>query len=663
DIFSLGSVLYELLTGHQAFQGGSKASVLASILRDDPAPVAGASGGVPVEMENIVGRCLRKDLERRFQSAADLRVVLQELADQKLARTTSPQPPVRRRTWLWAAPLAAAIALALLVAAPPVRQRIAAWFFSRVPAQKQIAVLPFQNVGGDPANQAFCDGLAETLTSALSQLEQFQGALWVVPASEVRREAIAGVRAAQQAFGVNLVITGSVQRVGDRLRLTANLVDARTVRQLGARSMDTTFADITTLQDGVVAEVADLLEVELQPQARSLLAAGNTSVSNAYNLYLQGRGHLQAGKLEDAIADFGKAAQQDPAYALAYAGLGEASLGQYRLTRDRKWLEDARQASAKAVALNDRLPSAHVNLGVIQTVAGHHEEAIRELRRALELNAVHTDALRELATAYAAARRLEEAESTYRKAIQLRPSYWLGYRDLGLFYYQHGRYAEAETPFRKVVELIPDHYVGYRNLGGLYHLMGRYPEAEQMFQKSLAIRPTNFAYLNLGTTYFFQGRYRDAVAMNEKALQLGVADYVVWGNLADAYRWTPEFAAKAPDTYRRAIQEAEKELAINPDNAIVISSLGVYWARLGDKEKALAELEQARRLAPKNGQVAFKSAIVYELAGSRSLALAALEAALRGGYSVTEIRGEPDLATLRKDPRCERLLAGAFLRR
>jgi serine/threonine-protein kinase len=414
------------------------------------------------------------------------------------------------------------------------------------------------------------------------------------------------------------------------------------------------------LQEGVTGQVADLLEVQLNPEAMRRLATGGTRQGGAYELYLQGRGYLQrtdkTENVKSAVRKFSEALRLDPQYALAHAGLGEAYLAEYSLTKEPQWLEQALSAADRATELNDRLPAAHIDSGVVQTIAGKYEEAIRRFQRALELDPVNASAYRELGKAYAAAGRIPEAESTYQRAIRLRPSFWLGYKDLGVFYYKLGRYAAAEPAFRKVIELTPDNALGYRNLGGLYHLMGRYAEAETTLKKSLAIQPSNSTYLNLGTICFFQGRFREAVTMYEKAIELGAAGAVTWGNLGDAYRWTPEYAAKAPAAFRRAIQAAEAQLAVNPNDADVLSSLAVYRAKLGDRSRSLAEVEKARRLAPSDQNVAFTSVLVFELAGKRERALAALKEALGAGYSLEEARREPELAELRKDPRCRRLL-------
>ncbi len=667
DIFSFGVVLYELSTGELPFRGDNNSAVIYQIVHASPRPPEEVRADLPEPLRQVIRVCLEKKPEGRYQSMEELLVDLRPLRTELGIVSTDPgaeptmtMPPHRsaghtsgrRQFGRWAV---AALALAALLGGIGlvVSQRT-------LPRAKQVVVLPFTNVGGDPAYQAFCDGLVETLTTMLTQLEQFHGSLLVVPASEVRRELITGARQAQQMFGANLVISGSVQRSGDRIRLTANLVDTKTVLQVASRTVDTQMEDPVALQDGVVAQVAELLEIHLQPDVRQSLAAGSTKTPQAYDLYLQGRGYLQRfdnqGNYEDAIPRFQQAIKLDPNYALAYAGLAEGYLRKYELTRDLPWLEQARAAGGRAIELNDRVSAAHINLGVIQTIQGHYDDAFREFRRALELDRVSASAYREMAKAYAAAGQVQEAEATYQRAIGMHPNDWLGYKDLGAFYVRYARYSAAEAPFRKVLELTPDNYIGYRNLGALYHFMDRQAEAEGALNRSIAIKPTNLAYLNLGTLYFFQGRYAEAASMDEKAVALGSNDYVIWGNLADAYRWAPGLAGKAPETYRRAIQTAEEQLRITPSDPSLLASLAVYWGKLGNSPKALGLAEESRRLAPKQPWVHFKSALIYELAGDRDRALAALAEALRDGYSPKEVRGEPELNKLRKDPRYDRIV-------
>ena len=389
-------------------------------------------------------------------------------------------------------------------------------------------VLPFTNVGNDPENQGFCDGLVEILSSKLSQLEQFQRTIRVVPSTDVLREGIVSVREARQTFGATLAITGSVQRTENRVRLTINLVDPQTLLQLKSKTIDTEPGDISVLQDGVVLEVAELLDVKLSSQAKQVLAVGGTTVPSAYEYYMQGRGYLQRYEvpqnIDTAITLFNRALEQDPKYALAEAGLGEAYWRSYELTKDTHWAEEASKSSAAAIALNDKLPQVYVTLGMIHTGTGRYEEAVQNLQKALALDPINSDAYRELAKTYQQMGRLKEAESTYLNAIAVRPGYWGTHNDLGGFYYRLGRYAEAEKEFRSVVELTPDNARGYSNLGVIAYSQKRYEEAAKMYEKSVAIKPSAAAYSNLGTVYYTLGQYAEAARYYEKAIQMNGRD-------------------------------------------------------------------------------------------------------------------------------------------
>jgi serine/threonine-protein kinase len=501
-------------------------------------------------------------------------------------------------------------------------------------------------------NQAFCDGVVEVLTTSLTQLERFQGSLLVVPASEVRRQSIATVRQAQRSFGVNRAVTGSVQRSGASVRVTVNLVDAHSVRQVGARVIELSTDDLAGMEDRLVSVVTELLDLELQPQARDALTAGRTAISDAFDWYIQGRGYLQRydkpGNVENAMSAFRQALQLDPRYALANAGLGEAYLRNFlNNNKEPQWLELAQNAVAQSISQNGQLAPAHVDLGMIYSETGQYDNAVAEFRRALDLDPVSVDAYRELARAYERKNRLKDAEATYQKAIRLRPGAWLTNANLGAFYYNHGRYAEAEPLFRRVIELTPDNFNGYVVLGGLYILLGREADAERLLRKSISVQPSDRGYSNLATLYYQKGRYADAAAIYEKAVALASNNYMLFGNMADSYRRVPGLASKAPDTYRTAARLAEQRLAINPSDPAVLKSAATYHARIGEKDQAFREISLARKLAPADTTVGFQAVLVYELVGRRTDALVALDNILKAGYPLNQVEREADLSELR----------------
>jgi len=648
DIWALGCVLFEMLTGKKAFEGETHSDVLVAVLSQEP-DWGTLPKTIPAAVRRLLERCLVKDPGSRIQTAAEFRAAAEAIAANRR--------PTRSLSGRKTAAALAVLAIAGAAAVPGVRLRIANLIAIPSSSQeKHLAVLPLLNIGNDPTNQIFCDGLLENLTSSLTEFERFHNTLLVVPSAEVRRQAVISPSEARRNFGVNLAVTGSVQRTGDQVRVAVNLVDTATLRQLASREIGVRRDELSNIEDALPGLVAEMLDLQLPVQARTVLRAGTTRVADAYDAYLLGRGYLRRydkeGNVDLAVAAFKQALERDSHYALAYAGLGEAYWRNFDRTKSPEWLQLAQEANTRAIELSNNLAPAHVNLGMTYVASGRYQAAIEEFQRALAIDPLDADAYRELGRAYEAANRMKDAEATYQRAIQLRPNDWLSNSQLGVFYYRAGQYAEAEPLFEKVIALTPDNVNGYSNLGGLYVVWGRYAQAEPLLKKAIEVRPSDVrGYSNLGLLYFQLGRYPEAVPLFEQAVEKSSgANYTLEGNLADAYRWAPGFEQKAPPVYQKAIELAEQQLAINPNSAAVLSSVALYRAKLGETDHAIEDITRARKLASADKTVALKAVVVFELVGQRreALGIIGLEELLKSRRA--DLESDPELKKLRQDP-------------
>jgi len=541
-----------------------------------------------------------------------------------------------------------------------VRQRFH-WFDKAIAGPKNVAVLPFQAIGGAPENQAFSDGITEALTVELTQLTAAHQ-LQVAPGREIRARRISSPEEARKELGASLSLEGTVYRSGNTVRVNYALVDTSAGRQIRAETITGDVSDPFALQDRVAAGAVQMLELELKPQERRALQVHGTQVAGAYDFYLQGRGYLQnydkPENIESAISVFERALGLDPNYALAHAGLGEAYWKKYEVHKSPEWIEPARKACERALTLDARLAAARVCLGKLQDGIGQYSASVADFQRALETEPTSDEAYRGLASAYEHLGKLAYAEQTYRRAIELRPHYWASYNWLGTFYFHQGRYPEAAQMFEQVVALVPDSFRGYYNLGGVYVQWGRYQKAIAMLERSISIRPSGSAYSNLGTAYFCQRRFADSVRTYEEAVKHDERNYVFWGNLGDALYWTPGRRPQGAAAYRKAIALAEIKLQVNARSARVLADLGSYHGMLDERQAALAQLHRALEIAPDNPDVQFLAALVYNQVGETDRALDWLEKAVASGYSTVMIRDTPNFDPLHTNPRFQALLRG-----
>jgi eukaryotic-like serine/threonine-protein kinase len=376
DLFSFGVALYEMASGRMPFDRDTSGATYGAILHEQPGPASQWNSQVSVQLDAIIAKALEKDRNLRYQHASEMRADLQRLkrdtdsgkisapissavpvVDTRPIVAAPPQPSRRSRLYV---PLALVALLLLSLAIPQVRERLATLMTTdRV---NHIAVLPFDTIGNDPATEAVAQGLMESMTSELSNLSNAQQSLWVVPASLVRSRKVTDPSAANHELGATLVVKGSVQRSGQAIRLTVDLIDAKNLRQIGSASLEDRAGDIASLQDEAVSRLARLMNIKAT--ADMLRTTGGSVAPAAYESYLQALGLMQrydkVGNLDRAITALDTAVKTDPRFALGYAQLGEAFRLKYQLDVNPKWLDEAKANCQKALELDDHLPVAYV---------------------------------------------------------------------------------------------------------------------------------------------------------------------------------------------------------------------------------------------------------------------------------------------------------------
>jgi serine/threonine protein kinase len=427
DLFSFGVVLYEMATGRLPFPGGTSAVIFHAILSQPPISPLRLNPQIPPKLEEIIHKALEKDRKLRYQSAADLRADLARLkrdTDTSRPATTAPASEARTQPW-WRNKSAAAIAAVLLAAV----LAATGWFYkSRISGGETIdsvAVLPFVNASADPNTEYLSDGITESLINSLSQLPHLK--VMSRDSAFMYKGKDTDARTVGQALGVRAVFKGRVMQHGDDLEISAELVDARDNSHIWGQQYSRKSSDIFALQGELAKEITGMLRMRLTGEDDKRMAKSYTANPEAYQDYLKGRYWLNKANEEGVnrgIGYFQQAIAKDPTYALAYTGLADsyALLGGLGLVPPKEAYPRAKEAALKALEIDDTLGEAHVSLaGIKSSYDWDMSGAEREFQRAIELNPNYATAHHRYGIALVHAGRLDEAINEVKRALELDP--------------------------------------------------------------------------------------------------------------------------------------------------------------------------------------------------------------------------------------------------
>jgi TolB-like protein/Tfp pilus assembly protein PilF len=550
DIFSLGCVLYEMVSGQQAFGHKTRHETMSAIVHDDAPPLTQSSKSMPQDLERVIWHCLEKSPEDRFQSARDLafdlRALLSEGTPVSASRRGLPSAG-RRARWLAAGLLLATAAVALYLIFKPQPAR----------AVDTVAVLPFVNVGGDAGTEYLSDGMADNLIQKLSQVRSLK----VRPFSAVIRykEKDTDVTVVGQALKVQAVIVGRVRKRGEELEVSVELVDVADNRQLWGRRYQQKLGNLIALQEEMANEIADNLRLNLSGEDKKRLRKRYTQNSEAHRLYLLGRFYWNKRTKDGfkrAIGFFEQAIDRDPRFALAFAGLADC----YNVLPGYGYSEwppsesfaKAREMASRALEIDDTLAEAHASLGYERSHAWDWTGAEKEFQRAIEANPNYETGHHWYACFLATMGRHDEALAQIRRAQELNPTSLIINSWVAMIQCYGNRLDSALEDGKYAVQLDPDFPVSHFFLAIVYRRKGMFKEAIAEYQRAVELDKDSITYLTgLGEAYAISGQ-------PDKARKI-----------------LDDLAAKAKSCY--------------------VSPYGVaaVYAGLGDKDKAIQLLTQA----------------------------------------------------------------------
>ncbi|MBZ5516457.1 MAG: protein kinase [Acidobacteriia bacterium] len=546
DLFSFGLVLYEMATGRRAFSGDSPATIFEAILNRAPIPPLRLNPELPDALDKIIDKSLQKDRELRYQTAADLRADLQRLKrETELARSAgvSPavgairEPPLQKR-WLMVLGGLALIAVAVVLVALNVaglRDRLLGRA-AATPKIESIAVLPLENLSGDKDQEYFADGMTEELITSLGKVSalrvisrtsvmQYKGTKKPLP--EIARE-----------LNVDALVEGTVDRSGNRVRITANLVRGATESHLWAESYERDLRDILALQSEVARAIANGIQITVTPQEHARLVSARPVNPEAYEAYLKGR-HLQFLNDAKAVEFLQRATQIDPTWAPAYAAIVSPTL--FEGLPPMEACAKARGAAGRALELDDTLSEAHSAMGWVRFHCDWDWPGTeREYKRAMELDPTNSQARHHYSHYLIAMRRFDESLIESKRALERDPlSEFLNFHLAWHYVWAHQPDLAIEQS-RKVLEVWPNSPQGHVFRMWAYEMKGLYEQAiADELDSKLAARLKR-AYGRFGARGYWQCRLDSELEQSKQGYvsPLGIAGlYAQLGQRDEAFAW------------------------------------------------------------------------------------------------------------------------------
>jgi TolB-like protein/Tfp pilus assembly protein PilF/predicted Ser/Thr protein kinase len=536
DLFSFGAVLYEMATGLLPFRGDTSGVIFESILNRAPAAAVRLNPDIPAGFEHVINKALEKDRNLRYQHASDMRTDLQRLKrDTESGHITAPRKAVVASRWLPRRRTLVAAAIMLVALAGgyagfhwhSMRQAPAA---AAVAAKPSIAVLPLQNLSGDPANDYFSDGMTEEISTKLSRIQ----GLKVASYSSTAR--FKGAEKTSQEIGrelqVRYLLEGRVRKAENQVRISVQLIDAPTSFQVWADDFTGELKDVFALQEQTALKIGAALNLKLSPEEERAVKHRYTQNPQAYDAYLRGRALLGypgvPEKLEAARRDFEQALQGDQNYVPALAGLSRVEGYYYRdIDSNPSHLQRAEQLAQHALTLDPQLAEAHVALGTVSGFGYDYGRAAQEFRKAIQLEPENADAWDLLcwALGYQEPPDASEAEKAARESMRLGNTFSSSYYHLGRALTQQGRYQEAMVAFDHVRELAPTSPLADIGAGQVYLAQGNYDRAVTVLSKASKYSKSAIPFFWLSSAYAAQGNKEKALAVLEKALNAGYRDF------------------------------------------------------------------------------------------------------------------------------------------
>ncbi len=514
DLFSLGVVLYEMLTGTLPFQGDHEAAVMYEILNQDPKPVETHRPDSPKKLVSLVHRLLSKDPVKRIGSAEE---IVNELKQVGVMSATASSPTQEKA--------------------------------------KSVAVLYFENLSSDKESDYFCAGMTEDIITDLSKIKELK----VVSRTDMlpfRNKEISTQRIGE-ALNVNYILEGSVRKAGEKVRISAQLIDVNNGFHLWADRFDRQLEDIFNLQNEVSRNIAEALQIMLTASEKEALEKKPTDDLKAYDYYLRGKDFAWRRSRRDneyAIEMFRKALAIDPNFAIAYTGLAGSYAYKYQWwDADTSLAVRAMEASQKAVELDPGLAEAHFALGLAYHIQNQYEETMHEYRVAISLKPDFYDAYKWLGHVYDVLGQLEEGAECYRKAAEIKPFSEEPVIYLEMNCRKKGNREEARKLQRELIQLIqkkldvnPDDTIALSLVASAYADLGMKEEALDAIKSILEIDPNDGLFLyNIACTYAKMGEKAQALLHLKKAVKSGwrVRDWAKTDPDFDSIRAEEEFIA------------------------------------------------------------------------------------------------------------------------